>query len=182
MIRASRLLLPLQSRWHVPNGESDMIDLESIELIKQLKARYFRAIDTCDLKTLERVFTPDAWIHYRSPTYDIRRDGWAAELEEFFRLGFTSTKFGMHHGHLPEITVNGDTATGLWYLQDIFYNLEVQKVCEGTALYEDQYVRVEGEWRIRSSYYERLLEVIRPLPKDIHFTSKPIGKGPGHRK
>ena len=58
-----------------------MIDLESIELIKQLKARYFRSIDTCDLKTLEQVFTPDAWIHYRSPTYDIRHEGWQAELE-----------------------------------------------------------------------------------------------------
>jgi hypothetical protein len=159
-----------------------VIDLESIELIKQLKARYFRSIDTCDLKTLEQVFTPDAWIHYRSPTYDIRHEGWKAELEGFFRLGFTETKFGMHHGHMPEITVNGDTATGLWYLQDIFYNLEVMKICEGTALYEDEYVRRDGEWRIRSSYYERLLEVVRPLPKELRFTSKPIGKGPGHRK
>ena len=29
-----------------------MLDLEAIELIKQLKARYFRSIDTCDLETL----------------------------------------------------------------------------------------------------------------------------------
>jgi len=158
-----------------------VIDLESIELIKQLKARYFRSIDTCDLKTLEQVFTPDAWIHYRSTTYDIRHEGWKEELEEFFRLGFTETKFGMHHGHMPEITVDGDTATGLWYLQDIFYNLEVKRYVEGSALYEDEYLRRDGVWRIRSSYYERLLEVVRPLPEKIWFTSKPIGKGPAFR-
>ena len=37
-----------------------MLDLEAIELIKQLKARYFRFVDTRDLAGLESVFTADA--------------------------------------------------------------------------------------------------------------------------
>ena len=37
-----------------------MLDLESIELIKQLKARYFRFLDTRNLDGLKTVFTHDA--------------------------------------------------------------------------------------------------------------------------
>ena len=34
-----------------------MLDLESIELIKQLKARYFRFLDTRNIEGLQTVFT-----------------------------------------------------------------------------------------------------------------------------
>lgn len=157
-----------------------MLDLESIELIKQLKARYFRGVDTCNIELLKKtVFTPDAKIHFISTTYDLHFEGWREQLEDFYRNAFTATKFGMHLGHMPEITVNGDHATGLWYLHDIFFNLDVQKIVEGSAIYEDEYVRLDGEWRIRSSRYERLLEFIKPLPpsRELAITSKPIKPG-----
>jgi len=60
-----------------------MLDLEAIELIKQLKARYFRFIDTCNVVGLrDQVFTQDALIHFRSPSYDAHASGWA-DLEKF---------------------------------------------------------------------------------------------------
>ena len=37
-----------------------MLDLEAIELIKQLKARYFRFLDTANWEGLQQVFTDDA--------------------------------------------------------------------------------------------------------------------------
>ena len=115
-----------------------MLDLEAIELIKQLKARYFRSIDTCDLASLrDSVFTADALIHFRSPSYDIKYQGWPA-LEDFYRKSFTPTKFGMHQGHHGEIEVAGDTATGIWYLHDIYVNTEEKVVFEGSALYHDK--------------------------------------------
>lgn len=150
-----------------------MLDLEAIELIKQLKARYFRFLDTCNLEALQTVFTADATVDFKSPTYHIKFNGWP-ELEAFYINAFTKTKFGMHHGHHPEITVDGDKATGLWYLHDIFMNTEDKVQYEGSALYEDHYVKVDGEWRIAHSGYERLLEIIRPIDDSVNIAAIPV--------
>ena len=81
----------------------------------------------------------------------------------------------MHNGHHPEITVDGDTAVGLWYLHDIFVNLDDNTQFEGSALYRDEYIKVNGEWRIKNSAYERLFEQISKRPDDVKVTAIPIG-------
>ena len=150
-----------------------MLDLEAIELIKQVKARYFRGIDQRDLATLKNtVFTADSSIHFKSPTYEIQFKGWP-ELEKFYNSSFSENRFGMHQGHHPEIKVTGNTATGIWYLHDIFINLEEKTIYEGSALYEDDYVKVGDDWRIKDSRYNRLLEFIRPVTDDMRFTARP---------
>jgi hypothetical protein len=80
----------------------------------------------------------------------------------------------MHNGHTPEIAVNGDEATGLWYLNDVFINLDEQTLLNGSAIYEDCYVKLEGEWRILRTGYKRLLEMIGPLDPQWSITSQPI--------
>ncbi|WP_372750180.1 nuclear transport factor 2 family protein [Litorivivens sp.] len=152
-----------------------MIDLEAIELIKQLKARYFRFLDTANWEGMQRsVFTADATINFKSPSYDISFKGWG-DIENFYKSAFTKTRFGMHNGHHPEITVSGDTAVGLWYLHDIFVNLDDNTQFEGSALYRDEYVKKDGEWRIQNSAYERLFEQISKRPDDVKVTAIPIG-------
>ncbi|MFT5575909.1 MAG: hypothetical protein ACI89D_001429 [Bermanella sp.] len=152
-----------------------MIDLEAIELIKQLKARYFRFLDTANWENMKNtVFTADASINFKSPSYDISFNGWP-ELEKFYVSAFTKTRFGMHTGHHPEITVTGDTAVALWYLHDIFVNLDDNTQFEGSALYRDECVKIDGEWRIKHSAYERLFEQISKRPDDIKVTAIPIG-------
>ncbi|MDY0005635.1 MAG: nuclear transport factor 2 family protein [Spongiibacteraceae bacterium] len=167
------MALGVQSRVHVITEVCTMLDLEAIELIKQLKGRYFRFLDTCDLERFRTVFTDDAKVHFKSPTYEIEIQGWP-KLEEFYRNAFTTTKYGMHHGNHPEIEVSGDTATGIWYLHDIFINEEEKTVFQGSALYEDRYVKQGGKWLIAYSGYERLLEIISPLPADWKIASKPV--------
>lgn len=149
-----------------------MLDLEAIERIKQLKSRYFRFLDTADMAGLQSVFCPEAVIDFKSPSYEIRFEGWA-ELEVFYRQAFTATKYGMHNGHHPEISVDGETATGLWYLHDLFINEEEKILWQGSALYQDRYVRHGEDWLIAHSSYERLLEVKAPLPADWQLSSKP---------
>jgi hypothetical protein len=150
-----------------------MLDLEAIELIKQLKARYFRFLDTCDLDGMKTVFTADAGVHYRSPTYDHKKNGWP-EIEAFLKESFTPTKFGIHTGIHPEITVTGDTATGIWYLHDKFVSLDDNVSIEGSAIYKDQYVKEAYGWKIKFSEYDRLFEEITMRNDSMIITSKPV--------
>ena len=150
-----------------------MLDLEAIELIKQLKGRYFRFVDTCDLAGLKTVFTADGEAYFKGGDYEFSLKGWD-QLEAFYKESFTPTKFGMHTGHHPEITVDGDTATGIWYLQDIFVNLETNTTISGSALYNDRYVKQEGVWRMEYTGYKRLLEQMEQRDERIKVTCNPI--------
>ena len=149
------------------------LDLEAIELIKQLKARYFRFIDTRDIDGLRTVFTEDATATFKGADYDFDLKGWPA-LEAFYKKSFTPQAFGMHNGHHPEISVEGDTATGIWYLQDIFVNLAQDITIMGSALYHDQYRIEAGEWRIASTGYKRLWEEHHTRGDSVTLRVKPI--------
>ena len=150
-----------------------MMDLEAIEAIKILKARYFRLLDTRDLDAMQDVFSAKLEVHWTGGDYEIALRGWP-ELRAFYEAAFTRERFGMHTAHHPEISVTGDTATGCWYLHDIFISKDERNIVEGSALYEDDYVREDGVWRIRVSRYNRLLEFVRPLGDDVRITCIPL--------
>lgn len=150
-----------------------MLDLEAIELIKQLKARYFRFMDTGDLQGLKTVFADDAEAYFKGGGYEFSLKGWA-ELEAFYRDSFTPTQFGMHTGHHPEIDVDGDSATGIWYLQDIFINLETNTTISGSAIYTDKYTKIDGAWCIQYTSYKRLLEQVEQRSNTLKVTCNPI--------
>lgn len=150
-----------------------MLDLEAIELIKQLKARYFRLMDTGDLEGLMGTFSEDAKVHFKSPSYEIEHQG-AAAIKDFYASTFSPTSCGMHTGHHPEITVTGDTATGLWYMHDIFVSIDDRVQVEGSAIYEDQYRKEDGEWKITFTGYDRLFEKVSVLDENTHITATPI--------
>lgn len=150
-----------------------MLDLEAIELIKQLKARYFRFLDTRNLEGLQSVFTNDATASFIGGDYDFQLIGWE-QLEAFYKKSFTGQNFGMHNGHHPEICVDGDTATGIWYLQDIFVSLEHNVTIMGSALYDDEYRLEEGQWRIARTGYKRLWEEHHQRGDEINLRVKPI--------
>ena len=149
-----------------------MVDVENVERIKQLKGKYFRALDTARLAELREIFLADASVTFRSPSYEFDLQGWD-DLEPFFDEHFTDTRFGLHHGHNPEIRVDGDDATGVWYLHDVFINLEEETRLEGSAVYRDQYRRVDSGWRIASMDYERLFEMTQPLPDGVDIAARP---------
>lgn len=148
--------------------------LVAIEDIKQLKARFMRCIDTKDLVCLrDEVFAPGAEIVFVGADYDIRASGWT-EIEKFYQGAFTAKKFGMHHAHTPEITVEGQTARGTWYLHDVFVNLEENWTLQGSALYEDDYAELDDGWRIMGTTYRRLWEETTPRDPKTKLGSKPI--------
>jgi hypothetical protein len=97
-------------------------------------------------------------------------------LETFYRKSFSADAFGMHNGHHPEINVAGDRATGVWYLQDFFVQLKHDITVMGSALYEDEYRRENGVWRIATTGYVRLWEEHHTRGDHVKLRVKPSFK------
>ena len=78
----------------------------------------------------------------------------------------------MHTAHHPEIKIISETeASGKWYLQDIFYNFDMDSVTQGTALYEDKYIKLDNKWLISHSEYDRIWECVSPINPEDKFTT-----------
>jgi len=148
--------------------------LVAIEDIQQLKARFMRCVDTKNLACLrDEVFAPGAEVYFKGGDYEIRAVGWT-EIEKFYQAAFSTEKFGMHTAHTPEITVDGETARGIWYLHDVFVNLEEGWTLQGSALYHDDYAKIDGQWRIVYTTYERLFEETTPRDPRTKLGSKSV--------
>jgi len=142
--------------------------LVDIEAIKQLKARYMRAVDTKDWELLTGTFALDARSVYSGGEYAFEgRDA----IIGFLEGALTRTDIvTMHHAHTPEIEITSETtARGCWYLEDFVINegesseaMEGETVLHGTGIYSDEYVKIDGDWKISLTGYERIFEDLQP--------------------
>src|ERR1700726_3612348 len=91
--------------------------LVEIERIKQLKARYFRLLDTKQWDEWAAVFSEDCQVRYGEADDDqwiVGRDRIVKVLKRTIGDGLT-----VHHGHMPEIELaSPTTATGIWAMVD----------------------------------------------------------------
>jgi hypothetical protein len=139
--------------------------LHDIEAIKRLKHAYFRCIDTVDMEELKRLTHPEVTTCYIGGSYRIELQG-REEFLEMIASSFHAECSCRHNGHHPEIEILSETeATGIWYLHDDFYNYRAMVRTEGTALYRDRYLKVDGRWVIRHQSYERIYERIEKIPE-----------------
>jgi hypothetical protein len=150
--------------------------LEDIERICRVKYRYWRALDMCQIEELREVLTEDVRVDFVGGTYR-----WQMEGREVFLKAvagaFTSQVIARHNGHHPEIDVLSETtAKGTWYLSDWMLHLGENIVTEGTALYRDEYVKIDGAWRIKVSTYERIFERVERLPQRPNITAHYLGR------
>jgi hypothetical protein len=145
--------------------------LEEIELIKRLKYRYWRTLDTADVDGLRGCWAEDATVSYIGGSYRFElkgREEIVTALSANFRPGF----LGYHIGHHPEIDIVDEThATGIWYLTDWSMLIDEGYTLEGTAFYHDRYVKTGGRWLIQHSGYERNYEKIDPISPDSKITA-----------
>ena len=151
------------------------LDLEAIERIKQLKARYFRGIDTADHELIAPCLAPDISVHFVGGSYELEMQG-ADEVLGFLKQAFHSEAAASHWGHHPEIEVTGNTATGIWYLHDVFFNLGSKSKTSGAAIYEDEYVKQNDQWLIRHTGYTRVWERVETFEDADSFTVRRLAK------
>jgi hypothetical protein len=141
------------------------MDLVALEEIRQVKHRYLRCVDLKLWDEIADAFTADATAEYGTPALGdpIRLAGRDAIV------GFLRDKLGpeiitTHFGTQPEITIDGDTASGTWAFQDTVIATEYRVVITGAAFYEDRYARGDdGKWRIAHTGYVRTYEATMSL-------------------
>jgi uncharacterized protein (TIGR02246 family) len=127
--------------------------VDDVEAIRQLKARYFRTMDTKDWDAMRAVFTDDVVVDTSASGGGVVHG--ADEFMAFLRevIGEIVT---VHHGHMPEIEITSPTtATGIWAMEDMLRwpnGLELH----GYGHYHETYRKVGGHWRIASTTLTRL--------------------------
>ncbi len=131
--------------------------LEDLEAIKCLKHKYFRTLDTKQWDEFAECFTEDACTSYSDGQY--RFQGIYA-IMKFIKRGLARYHFfGLHHGHHPEITLTSDvTAKGIWALHNYMIDTQEHKSILINAFYHDEYVKVNGNWKIKFTSYDRVFE------------------------
>ena len=138
---------------------STLESFTAIEAIKQLKARYFRALDSKEWDLMKTCLADECIAKYDGGKYSFEgRDG----IVEFFSSYMDDPKLiFMHQGHHPEIELISESeATGIWYLQDIVINLNNNTTLRGAGFYHDKYIKIEDKWHIIETGYERTFEEI----------------------
>ena len=144
----------------------DLVDLVTLEEIRQLKYRYLRYVDQKRWDEMADVFTSGATVDYGTralgePVKLAGRD----EIIAFFRANLGPEIITVHAAGQPEITVDGGTATGSWRFEDTVIATEHRIVIKGAAFYQDRYERDadDGRWRIAHTGYVRTYEVMVSL-------------------
>jgi len=129
---------------------------KDIEAITQLKARYFRTMDTKDWAAMHEVFAPDVVIDTTEDGAPLI-EGRDAFLE--FLAPTLADVTTVHHGHMPEIELTSDTtATGIWAMEDHLWWPEGSPLqhLHGYGHYHETYVKLPEGWRIQTLKLTRL--------------------------
>jgi uncharacterized protein (TIGR02246 family) len=139
-----------------------MDEFREIAAIERLKYRYMRCLDQKRWDELAACFTDDATTAYGGgkSTFAGRDAIMRFLVDAMDRPSFLSS----HRVHHPEIELTSpSTARGTWALEDFVLDPERKLIIQGAAFYEDEYVKVDGQWRIRSTGYQRTFEFVEPM-------------------
>lgn len=120
--------------------------MEDIHEIGELKARYCEACDHGhDPEGILSLFVEDGIWEGKSGAFE----GHDAIRLAFERFGEEIYGFTQHNVTNLRIRIDGDEATGLWHFIGVHERRDSPEVGFTLARYEDDFVRVGGEWRFK---------------------------------
>jgi hypothetical protein len=134
--------------------------MNDLEAIRQLKARYFRLMDTQQWEAWADCFTSDVSASYEGapranpklPT--IVSLAGRSELLKGVRGLLTGAK-SIHQGFMPEIELTSTTtASAVWAMFD--YVMLPTCHFKGWGHYHEEYVKEGGAWKIKNIHLTRL--------------------------
>ena len=146
---------------------NDIERLTAIEAIRQVKARYFRGVDTGDAELVRGILAEDCELDYRGCCTDpasgrdflpamniVMRGSRSWSSAGLSAAGIVS----VHHGHNGEITLSSDTtASAIWPMTDRLYMPSGApfSLVTGYGYYHETYEKVGGAWKIKTLRIER---------------------------
>ncbi|MCW2855424.1 MAG: bile-acid 7-alpha-dehydratase [Marmoricola sp.] len=147
------------------------MDLEAIEAIRQLKYRYFRTLDLKMWDEFGDCLADDVTARYGTQAmdkplhYDNRKD-----VVDFMSANLGPGIVTIHIASHPEISVEGETATGSWGFEDTVIVPDFKMIIRGGGYYVDAYRKdPDGKWRIAATKYERIYEAMTSLEDTPSF-------------
>ena len=143
-----------------------------IDEIQQVKYRYLRALDTKHWDDFADTLTEDVVGRYGESIGEEHHFSNRDELVTFMRSSLGPEILTEHRVTHPEIDVDGDEATGIWYLQDRVIVPEFNFMLFGAAFYHDRYRRTPDGWRISATGYARTYEVNMSTDSITNFKVK----------
>ena len=150
--------------------EKEVQKLNDIEAIKQLKAKYFRCLDSKTWDELETTLSPNIVTSYSDGKLVFKSP---KEVTGYLSETMPVEEFSMHTGHTPEITIESETtATGRWYLEDILIFTDGKfkgTQVNGGAFYTDKYEKIDGQWYILETGYLRIYEQYSQRDEKIYM-------------
>lgn len=135
------------------NLEARLKLIEDVRAIEILKWRYLRACDRKQPEQVRATLTPDAVIDFEGFPLFTDRDSFVAIYEKW---GCVPNIVDMHHGQHPIVEVDGDTAKGWFDLYFFQMDTDTGRHTQLAVSYEDDFVRVDGDWLIKRTVSRRL--------------------------
>jgi hypothetical protein len=141
-----------------PRKMNTLERLQAIEEIRNLKARYFRFMDTKQWDALATVFAAEMQV--LSPDGNVWLSGgnaFTASLKHSLEHSVS-----VHQGFMGEIEiVDAENAKAIWSMQDVIewkdrHPREGWKSIVGRGHYHDTYRKIDGFWRIATLSLTRL--------------------------
>lgn len=151
-------------------------ELEDREEIRELKARYCRALDLRRLDDLRATLLPEAVVAYEGfPVFE-SRDAFVAVFEQ---MGCAPGVYDIHHALNAELAFTApDEATGKWSLHFKSIILAQRSIITLGVEYTDRYVRRDGKWFIAETRTTRPLCLIEAIDEAGRATYVALGAPP----
>lgn len=147
---------------------TDVERLVAIEAIRQLKARYFRGVDTGDGAIVKAILAEDCVLDYRGcctdpatgrdfiPAMNVvlrGRESWMSD--GMAKFGIVS----VHQGHDLEVEFPDETtAKGIWSMTDRLWFPPggAFALMTGHGHYHETYVKIGADWLLQATHITRI--------------------------
>ena len=136
-----------------------------IEEIRQVKHRYLRGVDLKLWEEIGDTLTQDATLDPGTSAFGkLAEITGRPEIIAFLRARLGPAMLTGHTASQPEITVDGDTAAGIWSHHETVLATRHRMVIASTGFCEERYERgADARWRIARTSCVRTCEVMASL-------------------
>ena len=149
--------------------------LEDLEAIRQLKARYLNACDLKEIDAIRQCFADgEIVIDYGQIGVFNNREGLISIFNEQGNHDYIADS---HHGSNPEITLTGnDGAVGRWALAFSQINSKTNVITQLSGFYDDEYRKINGQWLIVKTTFtvtSSLISALNDGTAQVLFAGRP---------